>query len=86
MATQGLFDGVFEELLNITEGGFGDFIENTQHDTNKRLLRKLNENYDKMTLSEVTELWDVLGHRSDEKIACPTCKVIAKNEFRLAEE
>lgn len=86
MASQGLFDGVFEELLSITKGGFDDFIEDTQHDTNKRLLKKLKQNYDKMTLSEVTELWDLLGHQSNEKSPCDTCQAIAKSEFDLAEE
>ncbi len=83
---QGLFDGAFEEIERIAEQGLGSFLEDTQHDANKRLMRKLRENYDTMSLEQVTQLWDQTGHDAGESPPCDTCKVIAKKEFELAEE
>ncbi len=78
-------EDITNQVVELVGAGMGFVDDEVAGDVTKSILKKLRKNYATMSLEETLQIWDSMGHRSDETPPCKVCKEIAKQEFKLSE-
>lgn len=79
-------DEIMNQVVDTMTEGMNFVGDDLRHNADKTLLRKLDRHYDTLSLEDTLQIWDSLGHRSDETPPCKVCKLIAQKEHDLAED
>ena len=82
----GLIDDVVRDIADLAGGAITNVSRIVEQDSQHVLLRRFRRSYPKLSIEETIGIRDSLGHTKAEQRPCRICRIMATEEYRLAQE
>lgn len=79
-------DFVSDEIARLAKRGLGSVLDEITEAPDVTMLRKLRNQYAKLSLEQIASVVMASGHRNDETDPCEVCRIISKQEMSVREE
>lgn len=81
-----IIDDLAKGMADRAGGAIAGMTNLISDSTDTVLMRRLRVSYPKLAMEEVLAIRDSLGHEHAEARPCKTCRMMAQQEFDLAED
>ena len=82
----GLIDDITRNMVDRTGGMITGISSIVEQDSQTVLLRRFKRSYGNLSVEETIGIRDSLGHKKAEQEPCRICRIMATEEYRLAQE
>lgn len=82
----GFFDDMAGELSPIVQAAMREVNEFYQSDGHANLLRRFARKYGTLSIEDIAEIQQALGHQDGEESPCKVCQIMATKEVQLDQE
>lgn len=81
-----LLELVNEEITDIIGVALSELKDFTWMGSKDVMLRRLRQNYDRLSIEQIDAIRSVMGHTYTEERPCEVCRIMAAKEMQLNED